>query len=119
MINNLYHNFSEGADYFKMLVNVFAGEYRSAENVHLKNFYLIVPALTLCFIESMGGDKERYSKKNHEEGIWTDDGFAIGIAYLLKLLDQNHDFDSLNWFQSAVEFYNQVWFTQRCCCCWY
>jgi len=107
VINNLYHNFSEGADYFKMLVNVFAGEYRSPENVHLKNFYLIVPALTLTFVESIGGDKERYMKKNHEEGVWTDDGFAIGIAYLLKLLDQDGDFNSLNWFQSAIEFYNQ------------
>ena len=46
-------------------------------------------------------------KKNHEEGIWTDDGFAIGIAYLLKLLDQDQDFNSLNWFPSATEFYNQ------------
>jgi WASH complex subunit 7 len=63
VINNLYHNFSEGADYFKMLVNVFASEYRSPENVHLKNFYLIIPALTLSFVETIGGDKDRFVTK--------------------------------------------------------
>eukprot|EP01126_Amoeba_proteus_P057916 TRINITY_DN7419_c0_g1_i7.p1 TRINITY_DN7419_c0_g1~~TRINITY_DN7419_c0_g1_i7.p1 ORF type:complete len:206 (-),score=44.42 TRINITY_DN7419_c0_g1_i7:112-729(-) len=105
VISNLYHNFSEGTDYFKMLVNVFAAEYRGANNIHLKNFHLIVPALTLSFVESISADKERFNKKHHEEGIWTDDGFAIGIAYVLKLLDQNDDFNSLNWFRSAVDFY--------------
>jgi WASH complex subunit 7 len=59
VINTLHQNFSSGADYFKSLVNVFAPEYRSAANAHLKNFYLIVPALTLTHIESISGDKER------------------------------------------------------------
>jgi len=105
VVNNLSQNFSEGADYFKMLINVFATQYRSPENAHLKNFYLIVPALTLSFVESIGTSKERYNKKGKEEGGFTDDGFAIGVAYLLKLLDQNREFDSLNWFKSAVKYY--------------
>jgi WASH complex subunit 7 len=47
-------------------------------------------------------------KKGREEGSFTNDGFAIGVAYILKLLDQNKDFDSLNWFKSTVSFYKQV-----------
>lgn len=44
-------------------------------------------------------------KKGREEGSFTNDGFAIGVAYILKLLDQNKEFDSLNWFKSTSAFY--------------
>jgi len=83
----------------------FEREYRSSDNSHLQNFYLILPALTLKFIEQIGIDKEKFAKKGREDGTFTDDGFALGIAYILKLLNQNKDFDSLNWFKSVTEFY--------------
>ena len=30
---------------------------------------------------------------------------GVGVAYILKLLDQYHKFDSLHWFQSVRERY--------------
>jgi len=104
VVDTLYQNFSEGSEYFKMLVNVFATEYRRSENSHLENFYLIVPALTLEYIQQIGIDKEKFNKKGKETGVFTDDGFALGIAFILKLLNQNRSFDSLVWFSSATEF---------------
>lgn len=103
VIESLSHHFAEGTDYFRMFVQVFQSEFRSGQNSHLKNFYMIVPALTLSFVEHMLIQKEKIGKKGKSEGIFTDDGFVVGIAYCLKLLDQNKEFDSLHWFESVLK----------------
>ncbi|XP_069101114.1 WASH complex subunit 4-like isoform X2 [Argopecten irradians] len=105
IVGNLARNFAEGTEYFKLLVDVFAPEFRDPKNMHLRNFFVILPPLILNFVEHSISCKEKMSRKNKVGAAFTDDGFAMGVAYILKLLDQYHEFDSLHWFQSVRDKY--------------
>ncbi|KAF7702037.1 WASH complex subunit 4 [Silurus meridionalis] len=107
VLSDLTSNSAEGTEYFKMLVGVFAPEFRSIKNMHLRNFYMIVPPLTVNFVEHSISCKENLNKKNKSGAAFTDDGFAMGVAYILKLLDQYQEFDSLHWFQAVREKYKK------------
>lgn len=58
-VGGLCKNFAEGTDYFKMLVAVFASEFRNENNVHLRNFHMIIPPLTLNFVNYMLSTKDK------------------------------------------------------------
>ena len=88
-------------------MNTFAPFFKNPKNSHLKNFYIIVPALTINYIEYILIGKDKLNKKNKEGGIFTDDGFPMGIIYILKLLDQITDFNSLNWYNSIKTKVNE------------
>ncbi|XP_053742300.1 WASH complex subunit 4 [Synchiropus splendidus] len=107
VLEDLTSNSAEGTEYFKMLVAVFAPEFRSVKNMHLRNFYMIVPPLTVNFVEHSISCKEKLNKKNKTGAAFTDDGFAMGVAYILKLLDQYLEFDSLHWFQAVRDKYKK------------
>ncbi|XP_037306839.2 WASH complex subunit 4 isoform X2 [Pungitius pungitius] len=107
VLGDLTSNSAEGTEYFKKLVSVFAPEFRTAKNMHLRNFYMIVPPLTVNFVEHSISCKEKLNKKNKTGAAFTDDGFAMGVAYILKLLDQYLEFDSLHWFQAVRDKYKK------------
>ena len=105
VLENLIKNFSDSNNYFQLLVNVFSKQLNDSKQSHLRKFYIIVPPLTINYIEHIIAAKEKMNKKNKDDAFFTDDGLAMGIAYILRVLDQWNLFDSLHWFQSVREMY--------------
>lgn len=102
-IKNLFKQADDAADYLRMIVENFKGITDQENTKHLKLFYLIVPPLTMSYIEHVQKGKERIQTKNKNVGGFiSDDGFPVGVAYLLKILDQSNKFQQLNWFESML-----------------
>eukprot|EP00760_Papus_ankaliazontas_P025753 PhM_4_TR286/c0_g15_i1/m.80545/K18465/MRT43, SWIP; WASH complex subunit 7 len=102
VLNNLIRRLSDDSDFFKLIFSTFEDNINNEKNAHLKNFYMIVPSLTLSFVEHISSCKERLLKKGKDD-VFTDDGFALGVVFLLTLIHNNADFDSLHWFPSVVK----------------
>lgn len=57
----------------------------------------------MSYVEHIQRGKERIASKNKNiGGFISDDGFPLGVAYLLKILDQSNKFQQLNWFESML-----------------
>ncbi|KAL6253646.1 hypothetical protein P5V15_015461 [Pogonomyrmex californicus] len=113
-IADLVRNFTEGIQYFKLLVDVFASAFRAAKSYHLQQFYAIVPPLTLSFVDNSVSNKEKMFKKNQTGAAFTDDGFSMGIAYINALLDQSIELDGLHWFKTVEQHIAQERLTAEC-----
>ncbi|XP_050426323.1 WASH complex subunit 4 [Adelges cooleyi] len=106
VIQNICQNITEGTNYFKLLIDVFVQAMSSENYMHLRNFYILIPALTLNFIEHSINSKEKMYKKS-KGAMFTDDGFAVGLAYLLRIFNLNDEFNLLKWFQSVNDNYEK------------
>ena len=108
VLDDLARSLSDSSDYFRLLVDVFRPFFRDPRHSHLRLFYLIVPPLTINFVEHIVTCKEKLNKKNKQsEATFTDDGLAMGIAYCLSVLDQWKEFDALQWFSSVQKNFEQ------------
>lgn len=103
-IENLVRNFKEGIQYFKLLVDVFSSAFRDIKSFHLQQFYAILPPLTLSFVDNAVANKEKLFKKDKTGAAFTDDGFAMGVAYINALLNQSNELDGLEWFETVNKY---------------
>lgn len=98
VISTLASNLAEGSNYLKVLVSVFQQVLMKGDQSHLESFYMIVPALSLSWVGASQQAKSNMYKS--KEGYYSDDGFAMGIAYIMAILKQSDKFDGLHWFES-------------------
>lgn len=83
-LNGFTEHFENTTEYFKLLVAAFLSHFRNPSNTHLKNFYIIVPPLTINFVEHSLTCKEKLFKKDKTDSAFTDDGFALGKKHFLR-----------------------------------
>ncbi|KAK9509122.1 hypothetical protein O3M35_006508 [Rhynocoris fuscipes] len=108
IVGNINHNLNEGHEYLKLLVEAFADVCISKENGHLKLMAILIPILSISYVQYMVTAKEKTSKRNRDTIIFTDDGLPIGVTYLLRVLQLETEFDSLHWFDSvSKKFFDQ------------
>ncbi|KAL0224785.1 hypothetical protein RCL1_002697 [Eukaryota sp. TZLM3-RCL] len=105
-IENLSENFTSSANYLGLLAKVFQSELQNDKNRHLKNFYLLAPALIVSHVEFMSVETEKLLMKKGRSravtrGLFVSDGFALGLVYLLVVLNQLELFNSLQFFSSV------------------
>lgn len=95
-----------GLEDFAVFLGMFDPEtLKSQECKDLQLFYLVVPALSISFVNSLMHVKNTLTNMNNV--YFCDDGFAMGAAYYLKVLGQVDKFAGLNWFESAIEKYEK------------
>ena len=84
------------SDVVRAFVNVFRGVIQQSQSdiACLGTFYCIIPALCLCSMEASIQGKEMLHKSNiTRDGFFTDDGFALGMAFVLSVLDQSKSYE--------------------------
>ena len=106
-VSAILHN--SDTDFVRAFVNVFRGVIKKSkadDNLFMGGFFCIVPALSLSWMEASIQAKEMMHKKNiTRDGYFTDDGFAVGLAFVLSVLDEAKPYESLNWFKSVQSKY--------------
>ncbi|QDZ18172.1 subunit 7 of WASH complex [Chloropicon primus] len=106
LVENLQTKSAETLDYLNLLVSVFSKELCNERFSHLQDFHIIIPSVTLNAVESLLRGKEKLSKRGVDsEATFSDDGFALGLAYLLRVLKQVKVFNDIHWFDAVRKYY--------------
>ena len=81
-------------DFVRALVSGLQGVTNKSESGIPNNFFCIVPALCLYWMDISCQGKEMMHKKNiTRDGYFTDDGFAVGMAFVLSVFGQTKSYE--------------------------
>ena len=78
------------------------------ENVApLKNFYTLIPAITTSQVNHVVDGRNKLRNTNNKKAFISDDGFALGVAFLLKIFGIDEAYKGLNWIESIQSKLNE------------
>lgn len=102
-VNLMQQQGEDANDYMRKMVITNEGFTDANDNVApLKNFYTLIPALTTCQIDHVVAGRTRLKQTNNKQAFISDDGFALGVAFLLKIFGIDEAYNGLNWTQSIT-----------------
>ncbi|XP_034118767.1 LOW QUALITY PROTEIN: WASH complex subunit 4 [Drosophila albomicans] len=102
-VEHLKECYSDNTNYFKLLMQGFQPFLCNPHNHHLKTFFLITPALMMNYIDYRVKEKLKMYKKDQMRCSLFEDGFAIGLIYILNMLNQLSEFHELGWSQTTAQ----------------
>ncbi|CAJ1340644.1 unnamed protein product [Effrenium voratum] len=101
--------FEASTDHLNLLAEVFAKALSRPEAMPTTRlFHLLVPSVGCAFLDSLLLGRETLAKRAvapsgvKGEALLTDDGFAVGVAFVLRVFGLQRDFQSLHWFQTEI-----------------
>jgi WASH complex subunit 7 len=109
--HSMLQRLSNGSEFFPLLLDAIGRRLRRSSPeryAHLHLLYLLVPALANLHVAYAIREKEKLLKKHKDEGVFSDDGFAVGASFLLVLFGVYDEFDSLHWFSNKKTQYRQA-----------
>ncbi|XP_034661936.1 WASH complex subunit 4 isoform X1 [Drosophila subobscura] len=102
-VGHMQKCYSDSTNYFKLLLQGFQPFLCNPNNNHLRTFYLIAPALIMNYIDYRVKEKLKIHKKDLAKFSLFEDGFAIGLVYILTMLNQLGEFHELGWSQATTQ----------------
>jgi len=90
-------------NYLVVLLNSLESVFTIKSVPDLELFYFLAPAVTINYVETLIVSKDKILKKNIKDAYFTDDGFVLGLAFLLRVFGLDEKFESLHWFQSVID----------------
>lgn len=65
---------------------------KDEKTLPLKNFFALLPAISIAHIEHVTRGRDKLSKRNNTDAFISDDGFPLGCVFLLKILGVSENF---------------------------
>ncbi|CAA6656278.1 unnamed protein product [Spirodela intermedia] len=97
-------------NHVSLLLSSVSKELQRSGSLHLEDFHLLVPALTVSLMEMRLLHREKSLRRDLELGshLVPDDGFPMGACCILKVTGREKSFDELNWFASASKHLDEA-----------